>query len=115
NIFELHDVIDNAEVCISEKFNCMITIHMDPVDTKNEELPILKKYISDVAKEIDEEITIHDLRMVPGVTHTNVIFDVVKPHKCKHSDEYLISYVSEKVNLYNNEFICVIHIDNPFI
>lgn len=115
NIFELHDVIDNAEVCISEKFNCMITIHMDPVDTKNEELPILKKYISEVAKEIDEEITIHDLRMVPGVTHTNIIFDVVKPHKCKHSDEYLISYVSEKVSLYNNEFICVIHIDNPFI
>ena len=60
-------------------------------------------------KEIDEEITIHDLRTVPGVTHTKVIFDVVKPHKSKHSDEYLISYVSEKVNLYNNEFIFFIN------
>ena len=71
------------------------------------------KNISEVAKEIDEEITIHDLRMVPGVTHTNVIFDVVKPHKCKHSDEYLISYVSEKLNKriinmnYTNKFIIV--------
>lgn len=115
SIFELHDVIDNAEICIAEKFNCMITIHMDPIDTNNKELPLLKEYISGVVSEIDEGISFHDLRMVPGVTHTNIIFDVVRPHKCELAEEKLVKYISEKVSQYNNEFNCVIHIDNPFI
>ena len=53
--------------------------------------------------------------MVPGVTHTNIIFDVVRPHKCELAEEKLVKYISEKVSQYNNEFNCVIHIDNPFI
>ena len=32
--------------------------------------------INAMAQEIDSRLSIHDLRCVPGPTHTNVIFDV---------------------------------------
>ena len=45
NIYELHEVIDDAEVELAEKLSCLAVIHMDPVDLKNERLQHLKSEI----------------------------------------------------------------------
>ena len=79
NIFELHDTIDNAEVDIASRFNCQVVIHMDPIDVENQRLAGLKTVVQQEITKINNELMAHDIRMVPGVTHTNLIFDVVKP------------------------------------
>ena len=84
NIFLLHDEIDNIEVEIAKKFNCSCVIHMDPVDKNNEEIKKIKDFILEKAKVFEPEISIHDLRMVPGPSHTNVIFDAVRPFSSKY-------------------------------
>ena len=115
NIFELHEVIDMAEINLANKFNCMATIHMDPIDTENERLKDLKKLAKEIASEIDEEITIHDVRMVPGETHTNLIFDAVRPYNCKFSKEELKKELSNRIQKVENDINCVITIDEPFV
>ena len=65
DIFELHDVIDNAEVNIAKKFNCSVVIHMDPVDTENKRLAELKEVLTNSLKTIHTELHAHDIRMVP--------------------------------------------------
>lgn len=113
DIFELHDGIDIAEVDISRKFNCHVVIHMDPVDTKNERLAVLKQTIIEVCKEINPNISCHDVRMVPGYTHTNLIFDIVKPFDCNLSDDVLKETVFMGINSIHKDVFSVITIDQP--
>lgn len=115
NIFELHDVIDNAEVDIAKRFNCHVIIHMDPVDVNNERLEKLKLVIKEECNNINPALCFHDVRMVPGVTHTNLIFDVVKPLDCKLSDENLVKLIQSAIHEKENDINCVITVDQCFI
>ncbi|MCK9170333.1 MAG: cation diffusion facilitator family transporter [Treponema sp.] len=115
NIFELHEVIDNAERDIAKRFNCAVTIHMDPIDLKNDEVERMWKFVSAEVSSINPGITVHDLRLVPGPTHTNVIFDIVKPHSCLMSDEELCNTLSSRIKNVRPECSCIISVDHPFV
>ena len=115
NIFDLHDVIDVAEVMISKKFNCSVVIHMDPIDTNNTKLEELKKVLAEELPKIDKDLRFHDVRMVPGPTHTNLIFDVVKPFECKLTDEQLISAINIAVQQHDKSVFCAVTIDAPYV
>ncbi len=114
DIFDLHEIIDQTECALDTKFNCLSSIHMDPIDLNNPEVAKVKKYISDVAKKLNPEITIHDLRIVPGENNTNIIFDAIKPYSCNLTDFELTKFLFDKVREYNNHFTSVIKIDKPF-
>lgn len=114
DIFELHDIIDNAEVEISQKFNCQVIIHMDPLDTKNERLNELKLIVKTECEKINSNLHCHDVRMVPGITHTNLIFDIVKPFDIKSSDEELKKTLSLAIKSHCNDVNCVITVDQPY-
>lgn len=114
DIFELHDYIDNAEETIAKKLNCDVVIHMDPVDKNNARLAELKVCAKEVCSGISQGMTVHDVRMVPGVTHTNLVFDVVKPFECKLSDLELTSLINQKIKETNPDVNCVIKVDQPF-
>ena len=98
DIFVLHDAIDRAEIELNEKLNCEAVIHLDPIDTDNEEVMEMKSKITElIKKEIDEIITIHDFRIVKGNTHTNVIFDAVIPPKYKMTDKEVETKIKDLV------------------
>lgn len=115
NIFELHDVIDVAEVMISKKFNCSVVIHMDPIDTNNTKLEELKKVLAEELPKIDSKLMFHDVRMVPGPTHTNLIFDVVKPFECTLTDKQLITAINIAVQQHDKSVFCAVTIDAPYV
>ena len=115
NIFDLHDVIDVAEVMISKKFNCSVVIHMDPIDTNNTKLEELKKILAEELPKIDANLMFHDVRMVPGPTHTNLIFDVVKPFECTLTDEQLITAINIAVQQHDKSVFCAVTIDAPYV
>ena len=115
NIFEIHDSIDIAEVDIATKFNCHVVIHMDPIDVKNKRLTVLKQLIEKTVKEIDPDFTYHDVRIVPGITHSNLMFDVVKPFSCKLSDSELKQVIHNKIHAVEPDVYCVVTVDQPFV
>lgn len=115
DIFDIHDEIDLIEEEISRKFKCHCIIHMDPVDLQNEEIQVIKSFIMEKAKKIDEGISIHDLRIVPGNTHTNVIFDAVCPHGCKISDSDLEVLFKKIVKEYKADYNGVVKVEKPFV
>ena len=114
NIWEAHDMIDNIEHEIAEKLGCLAVIHMDPVITDDEKTVYLYRTIREEVKEVHHSLTIHDFRMVPGPTHTNVIFDVVLPYDCKMSEtevkERIVTLVAERHENTN----AVIQIDRSY-
>ena len=86
DILSLHDIIDNLEKKLARDLNCVATIHMDPVDTKDPKVAMLKEKVSNLVKEVYKDITIHDFRVVFGETHTNLIFDMEVPFSCTLDD-----------------------------
>ncbi len=114
DVFALHDVIDQAEVSVAYKFNCWASIHMDPIDLQNPRLNALKELATTIAKSIDERLTIHDVRMVPGDTHTNLIFDVVRPFDCALSEDELKRVLWQRIHEQEPEVYCAVTVDAPF-
>lgn len=114
DILYLHEIIDDIESEIKNKLGCEVSIHMDPVDTNDENLFEAKVMLTEIIKEIDERLTLHDFRMVHGDSHSNLIFDVVIPHKFKMSDTELTETIQQKVNGKHKGYFCVINIDNDY-
>lgn len=115
NVLESHDIIDNIERDLSEEFGMLTSIHYDPVITSDPRIDVLKSDILEILAELDEGITMHDLRIVPGNSHTNVIFDCVLPRSSKMSEGEFKSYVSKKVAKKHASHYCVITVDRSFV
>ena len=115
DILNAHDTIDNIEKAVKERFSIELVIHLDPVETNNEKATRLKEMTVKTVLEINDSLSIHDFRIVDGPTHTNLLFDVVVPHKFEISDDKLIKIISEKINAINPDYFCVITIDNSYI
>lgn len=115
NVYDLHDVMDVTEVDLKKKLNCHATIHMDPVDTQNPRLAELKQALSEIVPSVAEGLSFHDVRMVPGVTHTNLIFDVVRPHDCSLTKVKIAEEIRGQITVHFSDILCVINIDDSYI
>ncbi len=122
NIMDIHDYIDNLERDIYEKLGIMMTIHMDPVEMDNEVLNAYKAFIKDILAELNEEfneeldgnLSMHDFRMVPGKTHTNLIFDVLIPGGSKLKSDYIEKIMKKKAARHEGELHLLITFDREF-
>jgi len=114
DILALHDEIDNIERDLGEKLGCIAVIHMDPVETDNENVRKLKTLCENVCKDIYSEIKLHDFRIVEGNTHTNIIFDVVVPHGFRLSDAEIKAVIEEKVKNHDKTLFTVVTVDKDF-
>lgn len=115
NIFEIHDLIDCIEKELNETLQCESVIHMDPIETDNEEIAKMKAIVACEIKKIDEQITIHDFRMVTGDTHTNLIFDAVVPFGTKLSVKDVKKSIEEMVESIEGNYYAVVHIDQSYL
>ena len=95
DIMEAHDAIDHIEREIQEKFGIETTAHMDPIATGDSEVARLREQVSELVREIDPDMSIHDFRLTRGPRHSNLIFDVVVPHRCRLSDEEIRRRITE--------------------
>ena len=110
-----HDLVDNIEKQISHDLHLLLTAHMDPVNTHDPNREPLSNIIKEAISEIPGVLSFHDLRIVPGSTHTNVIFDVVVSSECKESPEKIKQILQERISGYNPAFCSVVEIDNSYI
>ena len=110
-----HDLVDNIEKQISHDLHLLLTAHMDPVNTHDPNREPLSNIIKEAISEIPGVLSFHDLRIVPGSTHTNVIFDVVVSSECKESPEKIRQILQERISGYNPAFCSVVEIDNSYI
>lgn len=84
---ESHDTLDNIEQAFKDDDGLIVTLHYDPIVTNDPHVVDMRNKIDAMAKSLDGEASIHDLRCVPGPTHTNVIFDCLHPVECALSSD----------------------------
>lgn len=92
-----HEAIDDLEKLCLDKYNVILTIHYDPIVTDDEDLNRMKAKTERVIQEVNPELMMHDFRMVKGVGHTNLIFDLVIPFSLKNGTAELMKIINEKL------------------
>lgn len=107
----LHDLIDNIEHELKDKLGCHAVIHMDPVLVGDVETEKYKAIVKGYLKEISDELSMHDFRVVAGPTHTNLIFDVAVPFDFPLSDSELMREINCRVNQEHPNYKTVIEVD----
>lgn len=115
NVLEAHDVIDTIEQDFLAHDNLVMTIHYDPIVTSDERVNTVRTWIEDQVRTIDERLSVHDVRVAPGPTHTNVIFDCVKPCEVPIPDDDLRARIRAQVKSVHPEYVCKITIDDDYV
>ena len=83
-----HELADNIERDVRDKLGIQLTLHIDPIDNEDEETLAIKERCMKVVRSFGEGFSLHDFRLVKGMEHTNILFDVEVPfeHKIALSD-----------------------------
>ena len=115
DILASHDIIDNIEREISSALGIELVIHMDPIVTDDETVNDVRQKVSAIVSDVDMCLSIHDFRMVPGNTHTNLIFDIVLPFDFKYKEKQVNTLVQNEVwHRIGKEYFCVINFDRDY-
>ncbi len=114
-VLALHDVIDNIEAELSRKLHCEAVIHMDPVVVGDPKVNALHEKVAELVRTIDPRITIHDFRIVPGTTHTNLIFDAVIPFDERLTRPQVAAQICQLVQELDGHYRAVVKIENSYV
>ena len=95
---QCHEIIDRLERRCLEDYGVHLVIHYDPVVTDDPELERMRTLVTAILRMKDEHISIHDFRMVPGESDTNLIFDVALPHTLVGLEEPIRTALENALN-----------------
>lgn len=115
DMITLHDTVDNLEKLLKKECGCEAVIHMDPVETNNKETNRLRAETISILADLDPRLSLHDFRVVPGTTHTNLVFDIVVPFEFSMPDEAVKKAVSERIHALEGSCYAVIEIDKSSV
>lgn len=116
NILDAHELIDKIEMEVSKKLGIVLILHMDPIIIDNEELNNLRKIIKQIASNYDFILDVHDIRLVDGKHHRNIIFDVVLSDEIKPKDVDNIKLkLQQEFSKQLPNFNIIINVDKKYI
>ena len=118
DVMHSHDVIDRIERDLLVQDGLIATIHFDPVVTGDPHADELKAFLQQEICKLEPLANIHDLRIVPGPTHTNVIFDCAVPAEYmtdkQHRGVKLVSALRNSVQEKWPDHFCVIKLEPDY-
>lgn len=115
DIMEVHDQIDMIEREVLQKFHILTTIHMDPVDTKDQRTQELKLHVSEIVNDINNDYSIHDFRVIYGKRQTKLIFDVLIPSDDTTKHSIIRNEIEKRVKQLNQSYTCIIQVEHSYI
>ena len=116
DIEQSHEIIDRIEREAAKELGIFLVIHMDPVETKNEEMMTVKKRIHHIIEAIDGKLSFHDFRMVKGGEQIDLIFDVVFPFGyTSEQEEEILQKIKKMVAQIDSRYECVILVEHSYV
>lgn len=109
-----HDLIDNIERDLTRDLKINIVAHMDPVDTKDPLTIEIKEHLQNLIEPMEGVIGLHDLRIVPGITHTNIIFDLVLSPTCQVKESDIVKTLTDDIKKIDETYFLVITFDMDY-
>ncbi len=111
DILVSHDLIDNIERDFLQEENIHLVIHLDPVVTSDPKAEALRAQVLERVKAVYSQAAIHDFRVVWGVTHSNILFDVAVPFSLSDSDEAIRGRLVQEIEKLDPNYRTVLTVD----
>lgn len=111
DILVSHDLIDNIERDFSRDLGIHMVIHLDPVIVGDARTDALHCKVQSLVTALYPTVTIHDFRVIWGVTHSNIVFDAAVPFSVKDSDAVITQKLEVEIQKLDPDYRTVVTID----
>lgn len=111
DILVSHDLIDNIERDFSRDLGIHMVIHLDPIIVGDARTDALHCKVQSLVTALYPTVTIHDFRVIWGVTHSNIVFDAAVPFAVKDSDAVITQKLEAEIQKLDPEYRTVVTID----
>ena len=111
DILVSHDLIDNIERDFSRDLGIHMVIHLDPVIVGDARTDALHCKVQSLVTALYPTVTIHDFRVIWGVTHSNIVFDAAVPFAVKDSDAVITQKLEAEIQKLDPDYRTVGTID----
>ena len=111
DILVSHDLIDNIERDFSRDLGIHKVIHLDPVIVGDARTDALHCKVQSLVTALYPTVTIHDFRVIWGVTHSNIVFDAAVPFSVKDSDTVITQKLEAEIQKLDPDYRTVVTID----
>lgn len=111
DILVSHDLIDNIERDFSRDLGIHMVIHLDPVIVGDARTDALHCKVQSLVTALYPTVTIHDFRVIWGVTHSNIVFDAAVPFAVKDSDAAITKKLEAEIQKLDPDYRTVVTID----
>lgn len=111
DILVSHDLIDNIERDFSRDLGIHMVIHLDPVIVGDARTDALHRKVQSLITALYPTVTIHDFRVIWGVTHSNIVFDASVPFAVKDSDAVITQKLEAEIQKLDPDYRTVVTID----
>ena len=111
DILVSHDLIDNIERDFSRDLGIHMVIHLDPVIVGDARTDALHCKVQSLVTALYPTVTIHDFRVIWGVTHRNIVFDAAVPFAVKDSDAVITQKLEAEIQKLDPDYRTVVTID----
>lgn len=111
DILVSHDLIDNIERDFSRDLGIHMVIHLDPVIVGDARTDALYCKVQSLVTALYPTVTIHDFRVIWGVTHSNIVFDAAVPFAVKDSDAVITQKLEAEIQKLDPDYRTVVTID----
>ena len=111
DILVSHDLIDNIERDFSRDLGIHMVIHLDPVIVGDARTDALHCKVQSLVTALYPTVTIHDFRVIWGVTHSNIVFDAAVPFSVKDSDAVITQKLEAEIQKLDPDYRTVVAID----
>ena len=111
DILVSHDLIDNIERDFSRDLGIHMVIHLDPVIVGDARTDALHCKVQSLVTALYPTVTIHDFRVIWGVTHSNIVFDAAVPFAVKDSAAVITQKLEAEIQKLDPDYRTVVTID----
>lgn len=94
-INEGHELADEIERDFAANTDIMMVVHIDPVAVNDPVVDRYREITLGVVRAIDPSYSIHDFKLVNGVSRINLIFDVAIPFDSKLTEKEVSARIKE--------------------
>ena len=114
DVVTIHNVIDQAERELSEKYDIHLVIHMDPIGFETKEVTRIRNIIKHKIKENETIKSMHDLNIIECDSNRIVIFHLVidgNNINKEFSEDVIKDELIEEIEQINQDLVCDIIFD----
>ena len=100
---------------MDEELGCISVIHMDPLHTDDKHVAKMRDELGAALAVLGHDVRVHDFRVVPGPTRSNVIFDCVVPYDVEEDSAKAKARIVSIVKELWPDTDAIVQIDRPYI